>query len=94
MTNVVYNVSASGPFFLSYEAMRRFNNLGYKFPEDVPRHHPLLIHLYEKDKKALQGIGCRLNMKEIKGCIYTIISEYGKEEVKEPEEIKWIIVRS
>jgi hypothetical protein len=92
MTNVVYNTSASSPFLLSYEAMKKFNKLGFKYPKDIPRHHPLLIHLYEENKEDLQSFGCRLSMKKVNGCVYTIISRYGQEEVKEPNDIKWTII--
>jgi hypothetical protein len=94
MTKVIYNELGGGIFFLSYSSMEKFNKLGYKYSADIPRHHPLLVHLYEKDKESLEGIGCSLNMKEIKGSVYTITSDHGYEEVKEPDEIKWVIVSS
>lgn len=95
MTFVIYNELVTGCFFLSYTAMKRFNKLGYKLCEEIPRHHPLLVSLYEKDKNTLEGIGCQLNIKEIKGSVYTIVTvEYGKEKVMEPEDFKWTIISS
>ena len=95
MRKVIYNDLSSGCFFLSYNAMRKFSKLGYKFCEDIPRHHPLLISLYETDKEDLEGIGCSLKMKEVKGSVYTIIQvQYGKEEVMEPEDFSWTILTS
>ena len=80
----------AGLFFLDHTYMTRCINLGFKKPEDIPRHHPLLIHLYEQDKEGLAGIACRLNMKEVKENVYTIISKYGKETVMKPDEFKWV----
>ena len=59
-----------------------------------PRYEGQFVCVDEKDKESLEGIGCSLNMKEIKGSVYTITSDHGYEEVKEPDEIKWVIVSS
>ncbi len=94
MATVIYNDLAAGSFFLSYEAMKKFNKLGFKDCDVIPRHHPLLVSLYEKDKKALAGVGCRLNKQEVIGSVYTIVNEFGREKIKEPEDIKWNIITS